>query len=113
MTEVITFIEDHWTLFLVVSAMVGSYVWLKLDARYVKKDDIEKDIAGLKSGQAKIVERVDVVEQDVRHLPSAADVANLRVSLEQMKGDTKTLNATVTGLNRLVSLLLEREVKEE
>ncbi|MBS9781101.1 MAG: DUF2730 family protein [Gammaproteobacteria bacterium] len=112
MNEIITFIESHWGIVLTVCGALLSIVYLKLDARYARKTDIGEDIAELHKGQSEMAERLDLVEQEIKHLPTAVDIADLRIAVHDMKGETKTLNATVKGLSRLVDLLVEKEVKE-
>lgn len=104
----VAFIEQHWGVLLTVSGVAGSLIWLKLDIRYAKRNDINQ----LRDGQEKIARRMDRVEEDLKHLPSADDVTNLRLAVEEMKGETRTLHASIKGLSRLVDLLVEKEVKD-
>lgn len=111
--HIIEFIEKHWAIMSFVVAFLIGVVWLKLDTRYAKKTDINDDIGRLRRGQQDMSDRLDVVEQEIKHLPSADDVTNLRIAVEEMKGETRALHATTKGLNRLVDLLVENEVKDK
>lgn len=111
--QFIDILQKYWGLISVIGAFLIGVAWLKLDTRYAKKSDINHDIARLREGQDDMSERLDVVEQEIKHLPSADDVTNLRIAVEEMKGETRALHATTKGLNRLVDLLVENEVKDK
>lgn len=109
MNTAVAFIEQHWALLLTGATVTGSLMWLKLDARYAKKDDITR----LSKGQDAIVKRLNHVEDDLKHLPTADDLSSLRLAVEELRGETKTFQATIRPINRLVDLLVENEVKKE
>nr|WP_241879123.1 DUF2730 family protein [Psychrobacter sp. PraFG1]UNK05826.1 DUF2730 domain-containing protein [Psychrobacter sp. PraFG1] len=74
-----------------------------------------RDKKGLDYLQLKFDEvenRVDKVEQDLQHLPSAKDVVALQVAIKEMRGETYALRSSIKGLSRLVDLLVEKEVNK-
>ncbi|MDP8171535.1 DUF2730 family protein [Pasteurella skyensis] len=42
MIELIQLIKEYWAVSIGVATFIGSLVWLKLDARYAKKNDISE-----------------------------------------------------------------------
>ncbi|WKS99778.1 DUF2730 domain-containing protein [Gallibacterium salpingitidis] len=102
MTEVLEVIQRHWGIILSVAGLLASLFWLKLDSRYAKKSSIND-----------LDQRVSSIETEVRHLPSAKDVSELRIALVEMKGEAKELRAETKMLRHLVGLLTEKEVKKE
>lgn len=59
-----------------------------------------------------LAQRVTHIEEEIRHLPSANDVTELRVALVEMKGEAKELRTETKMLRHLVALLTEKEVKK-
>lgn len=102
MTEVLEVIQRHWGIILSIAGLLASIFWLKLDSRYAKKSSISD-----------LDQRMSNIETEVRHLPSAKDVSELRIALVEMKGEAKELRAETKMLRHLVGLLTEKEVKKE
>lgn len=108
MNDVLSTIKEYWGITMGVIAFTGSYLWLKLDARYVKQTDladIKKDVGSVKS-------RVTKMEEDLNNLPTGKDISELRLAVTEMRGETKAIHSELKGLNHLVNLLVEKEVKE-
>lgn len=112
MQQIIDYITGHWAIFLTLCGAVGSIVYLILDARYARKVEIKKGLDHLHTKFDEVEDRVDKVEQELQHLPSATDVVALQVAIREMKGETTALRATIQGLSRLVDLLVEKEVNK-
>ncbi|MFZ7107895.1 DUF2730 family protein [Avibacterium avium] len=100
MTEILEVIQKHWGIILTIAGLIASLFWLKLDSRYAKKHSLTE-----------LSQRVTDVENEMRHLPSAKDVSDLRIALVEMKGEAKELRAETKMLRHLVGLLTEKEVK--
>lgn len=112
MQQVIDYITSHWAVFLTVCGTIGSIIYLQLDARYARQIEIKDSLDYVNRRHDALENRVDKVEQDLQHLPSASDVVALRVAVKEMKGETTALHATIKGLSRLVDLLVEKEVNK-
>ncbi|QOF67433.1 DUF2730 family protein [Actinobacillus sp. GY-402] len=102
MMDILDAIRQHWGIILTISGLIASVFWLKMDSRYAKKSDI-----------ADLSERLGSIEDEVRHLPNAKDVTDLRIALIEMKGETKELRAETKIFRHLVNLLTEKEVNKE
>ncbi|WNY75960.1 DUF2730 family protein [Pasteurella multocida] len=102
MTEILEVIQKHWGIILSVAGLIASLFWLKLDSRYAKKQSLTD-----------LTHRVTVIEHEIKHLPSAKDVSDLRVAIVEMNGETKALSTEVKGLSHQVALLLEKEVTQK
>ena len=53
------------------------------------------------------------LKQKVNDLPSHDDITDLKISIEQMRGDVREMRSTLKGLSRILSLLLENKLKKE
>lgn len=101
MMEILEIIKQHWNIILTIAGLLASVFWLKIDSRYAKKTAINT-----------LEQRVTDIESEVKHLPSAKDVTELRVALVEMKGEAKELRTETKMLRHLVALLTEKEVKK-
>ncbi|HDR1360591.1 DUF2730 domain-containing protein [Pasteurella multocida subsp. multocida] len=101
MMEILEIIKQHWGIILTIAGLLASVFWLKMDSRYAKKTAIND-----------LEQRVTEIESEVKHLPSAKDVTELRVALVEMKGEAKELRTETKMLRHLVALLTEKEVKK-
>ncbi|HEA3248410.1 DUF2730 domain-containing protein [Pasteurella multocida] len=101
MIEILEIIKQHWGIILTIAGLLASVFWLKMDSRYAKKTAINA-----------LEQRVTDIESEVKHLPSAKDVTELRVALVEMKGEAKELRTETKMLRHLVALLTEKEVKK-
>lgn len=111
MQQIIDYVTSHWAIFLTMCATLTSIVYMALDARYARKTVIKTGLDHLDDKLGGLEGRVDKVEQELQHLPSAKDVVELQVAIKQMNGETSALRASVKGLSRLVDILVEKEVK--
>lgn len=112
MQPIIDFITGNWAMFLTVCGTIGSVIYLILDTRYARKTAITEGLDDLHNKFNAVENRVDKVEQELKHLPSAKDVAELNGAIRDMKGETTALRSTIKGLSRLVDLLVEKEVNK-
>lgn len=112
MQPIIDFITGNWAMFLTVCGTIGSVIYLVLDTRYARKAAITEGLDDLHNKFDAVERRVDDVEQELQHLPSAKDVAELNGAIRDMKGETTSLRTSIKGLSRLVNLLVEKEVNK-
>lgn len=69
---------------------------------YARKDDIDT----LRRDHESLV-------QKVANLPDHEEVADLKLSIERLRGDIKEIRPKLDGLDRISNLLLENELKEK
>lgn len=106
MVEILAILKAHWGIILTIAGLIASVFWLKMDSRYVKKSEF----AELKDVLHKNEHRLDEIENELLHLPSAKDVTDLRLALSEMKGEAQALRVEVKGLSHQVQLLIEKEI---
>ncbi|MGQ0287134.1 DUF2730 family protein [Pasteurellaceae bacterium 22721_9_1] len=109
MTEILDFVQKHWAIVMAICGAVWTYFWLTMDSKYARKSDVSELRRAIADNERNLSE----IKGELRHLPTTADVANLRLSISEMKGETKALNATVQSLIHQVELLVEKEVNKE
>ena len=112
MQQIVDIIAGHWAIFLTACGTVGYIIYLVLDTRYARKLTITEGLDDLHNKFDAVERRVNDVEQELQHLPSAKDVAELNGAIRDMKGETTALRSTIKGLSRLVDLLVEKEVNK-
>ena len=112
MQQIADYIAGNWAMFLTVCGTIVSVIYLILDTRYARKALITAGIDYLHAKFDEVEDRVDKVEQELQHLPTAKDVAQLQGAIMDMKGETTALRSTIKGLSRLVDLLVEKEVNK-
>lgn len=112
MQNVIDQVIANWAILLTILGTVGSIIYLILDTRYARKNIITEGLDALHTKFDEVEDRVDKVEQELQHLPTAKDVAELRSAIEDMGSQTTALRVGVKGLSRLVNLLVEKEVNK-
>ena len=109
MIEILNTLKAHWNIILTLAGLLASVFWIKMDSRYVKKNDF----AELRETVGKTTSRLGAIENELLHLPSAKDVSDLRIAVVEMKGETKALRTEVKGLAHQVQLLIEKEVTKK
>ncbi|MFY1027131.1 hypothetical protein B0186_00445 [Canicola haemoglobinophilus] len=109
MMDILTILKAHWGIILTLAGLLASVFWLKMDSRYVKKSDF----SALREEVNKTNHRVDEIDNELLHLPSAKDVTDLRIAVVEMKGETQALRTEVKGLAHQVQLLIEKEVSKK
>ena len=112
MQQIADYIAGNWAMFLTACGTVGYIIYLILDTKYASKATITKGLADLHTKLDEVEDRVDNVEQELQHLPTAKDVAQLQGAIMDMKGETTALRTSIKGLSRLVNLLIEKEVNK-
>lgn len=112
MQQLVDYIAGNWAMFLTACGTVGYIIYLILDTKYASKATITKGLADLHTKLDEVEDRVDNVEQELQHLPTAKDVAKLQGAIMDMKGETTSLRSTILGLTRLVDLLIQKEVNK-
>lgn len=110
MQEIIDYIESHWAIIGAVFTFLGSLGFLKLDARYARKSEVKEIVAKQDKTNSETEAKIDAIEKTMQHLPSAKDVNDLRLAVEEVKGEISTLHASIAPISRLTDLLIEKEV---
>lgn len=95
MNSVIDYLEKHWALSMSLGGFAVSVVHLFLDKRYGNKARVDD----IHARQAELSERMGLLEREIKHLPTAQDVAKMRLLMEEMRGDMKVLHATIKALS--------------
>lgn len=106
--DLLDFIKQYWAIFVFVVGTFWGMLKLTINAQYVRQADLK----ALKTEVSGMHERLTKVEQTVKGLPSANEIADLKIIMTELKGDTKTLTASVNGLKHQVNLLIEKEIKK-
>lgn len=93
---------EAWKFWFTVGQTLATGVltlWLwAVNRRTVRRAELDAKMAALDH-------RVTIVEQDVRHGPSHADIKELSHRIEELHGDLKELGGGVTGIRRAVDLM--------
>ncbi|MBE2896753.1 DUF2730 family protein [Pasteurellaceae bacterium HPA106] len=105
--DIIDVVLKHWGIILSFAGFVGFVVRLTMDSKYLKREEIHP----LKTTINDNAHRVDKVEMELKNLPNATDLAELRVLIMQMTGKSEAIATEVRGLSHQVQLLLEKELK--
>ncbi len=113
MESIIAYVEAHWGVFLTLSGIVLSVIYAKLDSRYARKIEVKEDIAKVDEKYVHIEHRVDTIEQAIINLPSAKNLADMRLETADMRGEIKELNATLKGVKHIGNLILENSIKDK
>lgn len=79
--------------FLVIWALVKTF------AKKEDVDELKKDHESLR--------------QQVAKLPDHSEIADLKLTMEQLRGDIREIRPKLDGLDRISNLLLENELKEK
>lgn len=108
MNDILTTIRDYWAITMAIVGLFISYIWLKLDSRYVKQSDLTE----FKRSVSNVKSRVEHIEEDLKQLPKAEDIAKLRISITEMRGESKAIFTKLESLQNLVQLLIEDKVQE-
>lgn len=106
--ELLDFIKQYWAILVFFGGAVWGILKLSINAQYVRHADLK----GMKTDIHDMHTRLSKVEQKVDILPSAHEVAELKIIMTELKGDTKTLTASVNSLKHQVNLLIEKEIKK-
>lgn len=101
-------IRTYWPIALAVVNLVFILAAFVLHKTFATKDDTNE----IKQEQARLRQDFNLLESQVGQLPSATEVANLRVSMETLHGDIKEMRPQLKSLQRMSDLLLENELKE-
>lgn len=105
----------------VITAGLGVWAWLTRK-HSVNRSAIEKVEAGAKERDqqrqtdiSRHERRITILEENLKHLPSASDIKDLRESISQLNSLVSNQQATTKGLGRSVArieqYLLERPDK--
>lgn len=106
--DVLSFIRINWAVVVFFGTLVWGSIKLSINSNYVRHEDLR----AVKTELHESHERLTRVEQKVDGLPSSDEITNLRLLMVEVRGDTKTLAASVKGIGRQVDLLIEKEIKQ-
>lgn len=108
MNEILDVLRQHWGIILTFAGLFASIFWLKLDSKYAKKQEVGQLLELAKSHETKII----TLETQVKNLPSAVEVEQLKTLVTDVKGDTKATSRQVDSISHQLGLLLEAKLKE-
>ena len=120
------FIKQDW-LTLATLILQGLWGWLwwslrkqfvSVDAHNACQDKRGKRLGDAESNLASITHRLEVVERDMKALPTVQGINTLSVELERLRGEMQGFRAEMKGqrdfmqrTERQISLLIENELK--
>lgn len=120
------FIKDNW-LNLAILAVQGLWGWLwwSLRKQFVSvetheecRDKRGKRMGEVENGMATLAHRLEIVEREVKALPTVQGINMLNVELEKLRGEMQGFRAEMRGqrdfmqrTERQISLLIENELK--
>lgn len=102
-------IRTYWPVMLAVINLVFILAAFVLHKTFATKDDTNE----IKQKQTELRQEFNMLESKVEALPSATEVANLRVSMETLHGDIKEMRPQLKSLQRMSDLLLQNELQEK
>lgn len=108
MIEFIDVIQKHWAIVMTIAGLAMAAVRLSMDSKYIKHDDLHK----LRTNVYDHRERINSLETKVDSMPSASEVADIKVLMTEIKGETKAINAEMKGLGHQVGLLVAKEINK-
>ncbi|MDR0339912.1 MAG: DUF2730 domain-containing protein, partial [Desulfovibrio sp.] len=107
--DIINGIIAHWEIIstLISVAVVGALLYLqKIFVRKIEckecRDDLENRLDSLKAAQAEYGESRAVVSQQLAAMPKATDVQDLKVVIERLSGDIRTVQAEIKGQGEML-----------
>lgn len=120
------FIQQNWLTLLALAVQVlWGWVWWSLRKQFVSvdahtacQDKRGKRLEEVEGGIAALVHRLEIVERDVKALPTVQGINTLSVELEKLRGEMQGFRAEMKGqrdfmqrTERQISLLIENELK--
>ena len=106
--DVLSFIRHNWAVLVFFGTLVWGSIKLSINSNYVRHEDLRAVKAELHESHLRLTR----VEQKLDGLPSSEEIANLKLLMTEIRGDTKALAASVGGIGRQVDLLIEKEIKQ-
>lgn len=107
MIEILEFLQKHWGIIVTVIGSVWAGMKLSMDKKYPSRK--EMDAIGQRVGN--LEHRTTTIEDQLEHLPSKDDLAELKILMTEIKGESNTTNARLSTLSHQVNLLIEERVK--
>lgn len=120
------FIRQNWlTLATLILQGLWGWLWWSLRKQFVSvdthnacQDKRGKRLGDLESGLGTLTHRLEIVERDVKALPTVQGINTLSVELEKLRGEMQGFRAEMKGqrdfmqrTERQISLLIENELK--
>lgn len=91
-------------LILAVQGLFALALW-SLRRAFVRSDEWLLHLQREARGEAELNGRLSALEERVRELPAAGDMAALHGELAALRGEIQALNARISGLDRLLARL--------
>lgn len=120
------FIKENWLNLAILAAQgLWGWLWWSLRKQFVSVESHEecrdkrgKRLGEAESGIATLIHRLEIVERDVKALPTVQGINTLSVELEKLRGEMQGFRAEMKGqrdfmqrTERQISLLIENELK--
>lgn len=93
-----------------LAALLWPFVLYHLSGRFVGKADFEALLAARgteraadRAAREEIAGRIDALERRMETVPDARDMHAIQLSLEELRGDVKSLDARMEGLETSIS----------
>jgi len=100
-----------WLGSMVLSGLFTFLVWA-MRKEFARRDDVSRDVQTLAADLAELDARVDLLENEVKHLPTHSDLKEMRDALSDLSGAVRetaaTLRAVDSGVKRLETHLLDK-----
>lgn len=107
LTALFEFARQYWAILVCFGGMIWGLIRLSVNSNYVRHEDLKQ----VKDGVHEAHERLIKVEHKIEVLPTATEVAEIKLLMMELKGDAKALEQSVNALAHQVGLLLEKEIR--
>lgn len=99
---------------LAILAIQAVFVWAfwSLRRAFVRQEDFQEQLQRQSRYENALNRRLDVLEQQVRHVPGENRLQQLHTELAGLRGDIMALNARISGLDQLLNRL-ERHLERQ
>lgn len=99
---------------LAILAVQAAFVWAfwSLRRAFVRQEDFQEQLQRQSRYENALNRRLDVLEQQVRHVPGESRLQQLHSELAGLRGDIMALNARISGLDQLLNRL-ERHLERQ
>lgn len=91
-----------------ITGIIGVYSWWVARNRAT-----HQAIRAVDERVTQTEQRILVVEGDMRHVPTQADLQTLSTRIEALHGDVKELSGVISGLRRAVDLMNQHLIEHD
>ena len=96
---------NRWLPFLGgIATLLWPFILFQLSKRFVGKAEYES----MKTAQGEVVARLEELERRMETVPDGKTMHVIQLSLEEMRGDVKALDASMDGIETSISGLREQ-----